>query len=478
MADTKTGNPLLDHEVVDKALVYNLIVEEPGVGVERYYFWILNNMKKEPPYGFGYKEKDIYKVKDIYTSSETSSYWGSIEQRKGLQQEKASQYLATVGRLVKDLFQIVREMRIHDERLQYYTDSYKGDESAEVALKGVWIDLVEGGAKQPTSVFGLASEVGFTTLPDLFFSIHPKKSEDVDKDVEKLKDSGINRKVREVLKRKLKQYMLWKEKTFKELTVGRNFKLKYLRQHYNVIKMYLGWTRPYLKNIRKLQQKYENVGPNIVTAFETSEIELELLGKKTEYEYDIKESGRNEIREFKKYFPCLLVKFRYIAIPQMAYQQEYQRGAIHVGRTEITTEAYVCTQEQIEGYMKKKDEEDIELIDSVYSSMEALGDDLKTYLEEAGEVVKKEEEKKEKESFIKRTFFPHIKPGQKQHSIFDPFKDLLAGFGEFISLFIKIPVKAKETAPKGEYKIAVGEAKKLSYPPYYVMKKAYGMLTE
>ena len=57
----------------------------------------------------------------------------------------------------------------------YYSDSYDADsksrESAEITLKGIWVDMVEQGAKNPASVYGMAREVQFTTLPDLFFSI-------------------------------------------------------------------------------------------------------------------------------------------------------------------------------------------------------------------------------------------------------------------------------------------------------------------
>ena len=42
------------------------------------------------------------------------------------------------------------------------------------------------------------------------------------------------------------------EKTYKELQVRKNFNLGYLRQHYSVIRLYLNWLRPYLKNIQRL----------------------------------------------------------------------------------------------------------------------------------------------------------------------------------------------------------------------------------
>jgi len=463
-----------------------LVVNEMGAGVERFYFWLLDHLPKMEPYGFGYRKENIYKVKDIFAASETSSYWGVVEQRKGLQQDQISKYMATVGRMIRDMFQILRELRITDERLQYYDDSNKGDESAEIALKGIWIDMVEGGVKNPTSVLGLGSQVGFVTLPDLFFRLFPKSSDYVDSEVDKLKETGINAKVREVLKRKLKQFMIWKEKTERELRTGKNFKLRFLRQHFNVIKMYLGWLRPYLKNIKRLQMSQED-RPEIISAFETSEIEIELLLKKHEYEmHSLIRPTDDRIVPYKKYFPCVLVKFRYTAVPQMAYQQEYQRGAIHTGRSEIVTEGYVCTQEEIDEYLKLQDQEDIELLGSVNDAIESLGEELNKYLREAGEVVKKEEKESPKGFFgsfsfnLKKYFIAEKK--EKSASVLEPFGAVFHGFGEILGAMIKIqPIKKpgvlrwSEDFEKGQAK---GDAKRAAYQIYYIMKKAFGMLTE
>src|SRR3989344_2748402 len=210
--EKKEGNPLGKPK-----REFYLEVEEPGVGVERFYFWILRFITSTPPSGisrddFKYK---VDKIKDIFAASETGAYFGSIEQRKGLQQEKVSQYMATLGRMTRDLFQIIRELRIVDERLDYYKKSeeredkqgkkIEGWEDAEISLKSIWIDLVEGGSKNPTSVLGLGSQVGFVILPDLFFTIHPGNTKNIEREINKLADTGINRKVREVLRRKLYQ---------------------------------------------------------------------------------------------------------------------------------------------------------------------------------------------------------------------------------------------------------------------------------
>src|SRR3990167_6116462 len=266
----KTGYPAPSRRYRLHYEGYNISIEEP-------YFWTLHYLR----YFGGFPRID--KITDVFAAAENSAFFGASQQRLGLQQDKVSQFLATIGKMVRELFQLVREMRILDERMSYYVDSYTNSpssESAEITLKGIWVDLVEQGAKNPASVYGMAREVQFTTLPDLFFSTHPKKQEDVDLVVERERGQ-FNRKVREVLKRKLRAFLAWKEHSFEEIKTRRKFTLKFLRQHYEVIRMYTHWVKPYLRNIQRLQlDQSKTETPDLIVAFETSMIEVELLARK------------------------------------------------------------------------------------------------------------------------------------------------------------------------------------------------------
>lgn len=448
----------------DKAITeYNLEIEEPGAGIERFYFWILNFLKTEYPHGLGFE--NIYKIKDIYSATETGSYFGMVEQRKGLQQEKVSHYLGLLGNMTKTLFQIVRELRIIDERYKYYKESLEGNEESEIALKSIWVDMVEQGARNPSSVTGLASQVGFIILPDLFYKVHPKTEDEIQKYMKALREDGINEKTIEVLSRKLKQYMVWKEKTEKELSQRRNFVLKYLRQQYNSSKLYISWVRPYLRNLKKLQM-HQQERPELVTAFDTSVIELEILAVKgKEIEELIKEEKKNEEdnkKEIKKkYFPCIKVTFEYVAIPQMAYQKEYQRGAIHTGVSKIKITSHIGTQEDIKEYFKKQEEEDLELLTSLNESMDAVGDELKEYLAELGEKFPEPEgEKKEEE---------------KKETIFTPFTGIFKGFGDMIKKQ-KTEKQDKSYTLDMDIKSKQSSITKLSFVLYDVFKKSNRML--
>lgn len=393
-----------------------IILQEFNQSIEEVYFWLLEHIRQDQGY------KDIIKITDIFAASEQSAFFGSAQQRLGLQQDKVSQFLATIGKMVKELFQLVRELRILDERLGYYKDSMdeksRSRESAEITLKGIWIDMVEQGAKNPASVYGMARELEFTTLPDLFFSIHPISVKHVDEVVDKL---TFNRKVKEVLKRKLRTFLEWKERTFDELKNRRLFTLKYLRQHFDIIKMYMSWVKPYLKNIRRLQLAERQESPDLISAFEGSVVEIEILCKRKPLDLQVdKEVVRN-----KEFNSVIIIYIFHRTRPTMAYQQEYQKGPMHVGMSDIQLRGYAWTDKDINKYIEMKNEEDMKLLESVDASvkaaMEAMGDELERYLKEAGEDVK---------------FTPEVfasKSG-KVTAIYDPFISVIKGAGDLLGI--------------------------------------------
>ena len=255
--------------------------------------------------------------------------------------------------------------------------------------------------------------------------------------------------------------MAWKEHTFKELRWRKTFTLKYLRQHVDVIKMYMNWVRPYLRNIKRMQseamEKGKDRNPDIASAFEGSVVELEFLGR-------LMPEGN------KKYYSCGLMHFLYRTRPTMSYMAEgYQRGPLHVGEIRIDFRVYAWTEEDVQNYLKMREQEDFELIgiidQSVRAAMEALGDDLYKYLEEAGEIIEKKEEPKK----------------EVKQSLVDPFISVVKGFGEFL------PKKSEAKKPKKpsrkdkfsdgkEIKAATHTGKWVVWLCYKNYKKAHRMI--
>lgn len=450
-------NPLIDGKTVNPKngiKKHFVVIESMTSGLEKHYFWALRFLREPTDHGLGFDK--VEKIKDLFDASVTSSFHGHVGQKLSVIQQQAQQYLGLVSGMVKNFFPMLREMRQLDERLTYYHKSAEGDESAEVALKSIWVEVVEQGVQNPNSIYGLAQKVGFITLPDYFFSVNPKNELDgVDKAIKSLEKYGINRKNADVLRKKLFQYYNWKKNTYNELKTRRDFMLKQIRQHYNAIKIYTNWLRPYFKTIKQLQMKNDFNDADMVSAFETSKIELELLAYKTE--------------GYKMYHPVLLIKLTHVTRPELIYTPQGQKQPIHVGRTEMIIEPYVASMEEIERYKKQQDLDDLDLFASIDSNMAVLKDDLLKYLKEAGEDVSQlEQDWKTKE-----------KEGVKKRPSANPFKALADGFSDMFSMVI--PKFNKKTPKQEAYKIADAkkkaekEAALRAYILYDVFKKVNGL---
>jgi hypothetical protein len=390
---TETGYPRPIHR-------YHLVYEIPDLSLEEPYYWVLGEFKEN--------FHRTTKVEDSFAASENSAFFGVTQQRLGLQQDKISQFLATTGKMVKELFQMVRELRILDERLTYYDEVmgnpkkeiigemnkpiYQRDKSAEITLKGIFVDLVQGGGKNPASIYGMARELEFITLPDLFFDAPPFKSkEEMGNHVNKLREN-FNENVTRVLVRHLRQFMEWKKRTHQEHANRKVFMLKYLSQHYDIIKMYLAWLKPYLRSVRQLSLKEASrSSPDLISSFEGSLMDIELIGDNNGLDH------------------CLMVTFNYRTRPHMKFTQEgYNRGPVHVGQMQMTVRVFDWKKSQIKFYQRMKEEENFELLgdvsSSVLTSMQGLGDELERYLNEARGIKEDKEKKVIKKSILEKIF--------------------------------------------------------------------------
>jgi len=441
---------------------YQIVYESPHSSIEPYYYHCLNNLQHTLNFPI------IEKITDIFTASEHSSFYGASAQRLGLAQDKVSQYMAAIGAFIrKDLFQLVRDLRWLDERLEIHEKARnfneKGhlkDDSPEITLKGIWTDMVDGvvqGQRVAANVFQMAQQLQFTSMPDFFFSIHPQKQEQIGQMVDSIDTTAS---VKSVLKRKFQDFVIWKESNYKELQVRKNFELRYLRQHYNIINMYMQWVKPYMKHIAKLRgdiNKTDDAG--LISAFEGSMIEIEILAQRLE-------EGNNSI------YTCVLETYEYRTKPSLSFTQEagFHRGPIHMGELKLTLRSYAWSKDKIEAYKRMKQKEDFELFEQIDSSvkatMEAIREDLDKFLKQAGELT---ETKKEE------------KPKGKKQSILDPFTSVGKGFTDFVGVFAPKAMapseKAKKEKEEKETGKAKGAAKTSLWLEYKIFKKAHLILT-
>ena len=177
----------------------------------------------------------------------------------------------------------------------------------------------------------------------------------------------------------------------------------------------------------------------------------------------------SEMRTFQKYFPCVRVRWNFVAIPQMAFQEEFQIGAIHRGKTVITIEGIVTTEEDLKEYKKKQEAEDFELLTAVDQSILAMKEEIDMYLAKA--IEKEEKPKKEEE----------------RQSVFAPVIALIDGFKHMFKTLIDgfkhlFRIEKKQGINKKWVSSEFGAAKKLaeldSYLSYKIFKQSHGMITE
>jgi len=446
---------------------YQLVIESANSNIEEPYFWILEHTRTDM--GNPYVEK----ITDTFSASEQSSFWGSVQSRISVQQEKASQYLRGISEMIKQLFQLVRELRILDEKLEPRT-KWEDSAAADMALKAEYTDLVEnrGGQIQPGSIYHLSQSVGYTILPDMFFNTRVFDLKKIDDEVDKTWNN-YNTNVKGVLKRKLFAYINWKIKTDSELKSRREFTLKYLRQHWNTIKMYMNWTKPYLRNVERMQMNPQDLdSPDIIGSFETSTMEIEILAYKPAV------GGIH---------PCILHTFRFRTKPELSYQKDqYQnRGPIHIGRVEISMRAYGWTKDDITAYKKFRHQEDMRLLGmvdtSIKDAMDALGTDLEKYLAEAGEAEYQAKQKAKEEAEKK----DDAKAESYNESMLDPFISIFKGFGEIGGAMVGKSGGSKgksgsgappKVTPKDKKAVAGGAAKAM-FLIYKNYKKSHGFLS-
>ncbi len=457
-----------------------MVYESFGQSVEELYFWF-----KDYLVDFGFA--DVEKIVDTFTASEQSAFFGSAQQRLGAQQNIASQYMATIGKMVKEMFQIVRDIQLLDEREKLY-DLASGkttgtpDDGAEKSLKGLWIDFVDNGPQglKASSVYGLASQVGYATLPIIFFDAPAGlKLENVSKYVDKLE---FNKDVKSVLVRKLEQYTAWRDATDKQIKAKKKFTISYLRQHYNAIKLYVDWVKPYLRNIKRLGMDPETqMSADIVGAFEGSVVEVEFLAKMPAEKPGYPRS-------------CILVHFYFRTRPVMNTGQDYQRGPTHIGRAEMTFRGYVWTDKEVADYKKVRMAEDFELLKSIDSSIESsmdfLEEDLRKYLGEYEEKFGEDEERyRLAKNLVDTGASPNMDSARekvkemfsdKSKKPFGPIGDIVSGFKGAAKSFIpgrgKSDIKLAREIEEKRKDMAKGNAK-LTSLIYTIFKKARGLMT-
>lgn len=456
-----------------------LTISDPNhTVIEKTYLWMLTMLTLD----FGLSKS--IKITDTYGSSVGTDHWGVMNDRTRSVQGTISQTLQTIGVMVKDLFPMIHELHHWDERIKWYDMANEGNKSGDIALKGVWTDMVDGGPENGASILGLSQKVGFLTLPDLFFGTFVKKPEDVDKEVDKIETA--NESVKRLLKRKLLQYMTWKEENYKEVMQRKQFTIKYLRQHISAIRLQMSWLKPYLGQQKYLQSNNEfQDNAFVVSTFDTSKFEVESLCTK---------KGGGHV-------PVVLINCQYLTFPERSGPTYQYSGFQHAGSVTVTLRGYGWTPEQIENYKNMREEQAMEILGDIdagfQSAMDALEEEIDKYLKEAGEEMKQSTpaaKLRRLEKALKEMQEDKDKKDKKKKKsddspdFFDPFRDIGGAFLDIGKMFVPREVfsvfksedkdakkkAAAAAAAKGKAEGFAAVAIKATYVNY---RKAHKMVT-
>jgi hypothetical protein len=416
---------------------YSLSYKAENFVMEEMYSWMVGHAMNDWSMPF------IHKITDIFSASQSSAQFGDMGARLTAQQNQASQLLATVNNMSKDLFKKVRELRQIRERLGYYKKADETDlatrktsaaRGAENTLKDVWITVVEGGTEGPGSVYGMARKVGFTILPDLFFQAPPLTKDEVKKYAEALKEE-YNPTVVLALERKLFQFIHWKDTTHQELDFKEKYSKRMIYQHWQNMKTYLNWIKPYLKNIKSLSSNADlNDAYGIISSFQGSMSEVEVLIQKPMLQLDHPEDSKKKVTVS----TVLIIHIIHQTSSTDKPPEGYSNRVPMLGRSDVNVRTYGWTNEQIDKYKGLKTKEDIDLLQTIDHNLkddgELLGDDLKQIIQEVEEEMglhkPADEQNPETKTYtdLKKAHAEEIKRFRKE--IGGPFTSLFKGVKE------------------------------------------------
>ncbi len=413
---------------------FHITYDTFGQTLEPIYFWVLDFLRNDSPSGLGF---EVDKVEEEFEASVGGGYFGDVGTKASVMQDRAMKILETINAVLRTIINLIYDLREYDMRLEIYDDAKSSDkqkkQAAEYSLKGIWMDQVDiktgiGSINNLTR-----GDLQFVTLRDAFMQTDSLKQ------VDKL---DLNKRVKVLLKKKLTEYLKWRESSEQELRKRYSIEKNYLKSQVDALRLYTKWARPYLRAAQKLGMKEFRTksglpSPDIVATFNNTMMELKLLAKQKIDPKDVHESYEN--LNFKEdYYSCLEVEFQFRTAPQVARAGQSTHFA-HMGVVDIWFRAYSFTDKDIKDIQQLEVYEDMDLVEELTeTSLKDLQADIDHYLEPE----KKQEEQPTKQNNLE---FPNPLKGLKE--LFAPVGDYLMGKKEASPYHIeKIQKEAKNTA--------------------------------
>ena len=426
---------------------YHITYDTFGQTLEPIYFWVLDFLRNDSPSGLGL---EVEKIEEEFEASAGGAFFGELGARATVMQDRAMAILKYVNGIIKEIINLIYDLREYDMRLEVYNDAdnkkqqnKEKRQAAEYSLKSIWMDQVDIKTGLGSINNLTRGDLQFITLRDAF--MQARSISDVNK-------IDLNKRVKIILKKKLEEYFQWRIYGEKELRRRYSIEKNYLRSQVDSLKLYTKWARPYLRAAQKLGMKELNKGkisnPDIIAAFNNMQMELSLFAKK-----EIKPSSifpsYKRLKFSKKYYSCIEVNFSYRTAPQSIRAGQSTHFA-HVGVVDIYFKAYALTEEELKKIEMQEIYEDMSLVEHLTDqSLKDLQEDLNYYLE------------------------TEEKPKEEKQKTPNPLKALVEIFSN-IKGFTGSASKYQEEKVKEEAKNA---AKSLCLVAYDVFKKSHRMIT-
>ena len=374
-----------------------------GQSLEPIYFWIIDYINKE------YDSSE--KLVDNFVSAVGSVHYTDIAVKLGQTQQNAQRMLELANTILKSILNLVYDLKDWRVRLSDY-ERYNSKNPTEkkaslLSLKERWLDLVDVRRGQG-SIRALASQFDFVTLLNAFMAAET---------IEDAKKIDLNEIVKNVLLQRLYEFFKWIPESEKQLRTRYEVEKRYLKAQVDSLKLYSRWAKPYLKAAKQLEQRASSTA-SWVSVFETTILELTLLGKK---KYNIEEdiSSNNLPKSFRKlakknYNYIVVVELKFRASPQ---KTQYAGGYVFRGKTDIEFTGYALTEKELEVLKQEVEKDDLGdlmnlIAGSTTESLDLIHEDISEFLEES-----KKEEKDKKESEDTNPFsalFSIFKPKKKE----------------------------------------------------------------
>jgi len=440
---------LSNKEKAEYLIVYDTFAQ----GLEPVYFWVLDFMRDDAPSGLGL---EVNKVEEEFQASVGGGYFGEMGARTTIMQDRALKLMELVNTVIRSIINLIYDLREFEIRLESYDDLKSGSSdkkhAAELALKGLWMDQVDI-KRGRGSINLLTQDLQFVTLRDAFMQAKNEK------DAEKL---DLNKRVKNILKRKIHEYLKWKGFSEKELRKRFEIERSYLKAQVDALRLYTKWAKPYFRAAQKLGMNEDAFktgaglpSPDVVAAFNNMQMQLTLFGKKEVNPSSVFKAYRH-LKFPRKYYSCVEIEFGFRTVPQ-SFRTQTGSHYVHAGTISMKFKPYVFSDEDLRDLEIHELYQDMDIVEHLTEvSLKELQEDIDHFLEP---------------------------PEEKKKPLFElPFGNVFKGLQEMIG---PIGSGASSFIPKSDsgYKVskvkqAAGEAALNSCLVLYdVFKKAHRMVT-